>query len=182
MTSKLWHTLVGFGIALGTSSACAGRSQLGDAETFRDDEPDGSVPLPSPLDAGATTIDAEPDPGDTAPDATLDPFCDVAWPPTKANPYPPQTTPCFDPLGECTDAFPIECFPMLGPKQCRVTVDGGYDRNFGRQGPLICVDGAWTCGPGTLSWDACKCRGEGSPGSVCTDAGWVVAGGGSNGG
>lgn len=132
---------------------------------------------PPNADAGApdAASDAASDAGrdaasDAAFDASIDaggdagdPFCDVAWPPTKGVPDP-RRAPCVDPLKECTGVVPPRgCFRLIEPGVC------SYDRTW--EGPLYCFDHEWRCPPGTEDGPRCVCFGPLPPGQTCTDAG-----------
>ena len=89
MASKLFHTIVGFGISLGAAVACGGESET-------------RVHEGSAGDGGVTP------PGDAGPDAPPDAFCDASWPTTKGQPPPPLD--CVDPRGECAHlGYPTRC-------------------------------------------------------------------------
>lgn len=97
MASKLFHTLVGFGISLGAAVACGGA-----AETIGHEGAAGD---------GARV------PGDAGTDAPPDAFCDASWPTTKGAPEPPLD--CVDPLGECAHlGYPIRCGTLIAPWTC----------------------------------------------------------------
>jgi hypothetical protein len=159
MTSKLRRTIVGVGIALGGAApGCFGNSTAdGDASDSDDDTFDAGDP-----DAGGP--DASFDASSDAFADSVNPFCDVSWPPTKGNPTPGRVA-CVDPLGECVDAWPPNrCYKMLDPGVCITDQD--------RQGPLYCVNGEWHCPPGSDDGTACRCfpPSEADIG-ICPDAG-----------
>jgi hypothetical protein len=125
--------------------------------------PDAAPPDAAPnLDAGMT--DAASDAAVDASNDAADPFCDVAWPPTKGLPDP-RSAPCVDPLNECKgNAYvPRGCFRLLAPDVC------SYERTW--EGPLYCIDGEWRCPPGTEDGPRCVCFGPLGEGQTCTDAG-----------
>jgi hypothetical protein len=105
MASKLFHTLVGFGISLGAAVACGGATgTIGN---------EGS--------AG----DSGMDPGDAGTDAPPDAFCDASWPTTKGQPPPPLD--CVDPLGECAHlGYPSRCGTPTAPWTCEGSETAAY--------------------------------------------------------
>ena len=165
MTSKLRRTIVGVGIALGGATpACFGRTDVspdfpwpGEPDEESEHTPDTGVPEPSgggPPSDGA--MDAETD-------ASIDPFCDVSWPPTKGNRFSGPVA-CVDPLRECTGKqLPYQCIRLIEPFVC--------DFRETRVGPLYCIGGEWRCPPGTDEGARCRCYGPRPPGQTCTDAG-----------
>lgn len=101
MASKLFHTLVGFGISLGAAVACGGTS--------------GTIG-----NEGAAGTS-----GDAGTDAPPDAFCDASWPTTKGQPPPPLE--CVDPLGECAHlGFPARCATPTAPWTCEGTETAAY--------------------------------------------------------
>jgi len=126
----------------------------------RIDPTDGSVPPDAAPDIDADVTDASSD-------ASVDPFCDVSWPPTKGDPDPGRVA-CVDPLKECTDAWPPrQCYRLLAPFTCDPTMQ--------RVGPLYCIGGQWQCPPGTDQGSRCRCYGPVPAGQTCTDAGLMPA-------
>src|SRR5687768_5431010 len=83
MKSKLFHTLVCFGISLGTATGCSGNS--------------------SEVEGPGGSTDAGVDPNDAATDAPPDAFCDATWPTTKGAPEAPHAC-----AGEEVAAFCID--------------------------------------------------------------------------
>ncbi len=125
MASKLFHAVVGFGIALGGAAACVSASDPG-------------APSLMTGDSGTTTsTEADAAARDGAADVGADAFCDVAWPTTKGSvPVVPE---CVDPEGDCADAG--------APTQCAKSVDGGgcdHDQTYFS----VCKAGTWECAPG----------------------------------
>ena len=162
---------MGVGIALGGAAApgCFGRSHFdaGDAAAGAagdsNHEPDTSDALTDGTSDASTdsASDASSDGAlDASADGPIDPYCDVSWPPTKANPTP-GTVPCVDPLHECADASPPwRCYRMIEPGTCLRETD--YD------GPLYCVDGDWRCPPNSDEGERCTCWS--ADGGGCPDA------------
>ena len=164
MTSRLFHAIVGFGIALGASGvACLGA--VSDPPAI-----DGAETPPAPTSPGAppmTTVDGAParDAGidstlgpdadaaaDAPRDAILDAFCDAAWPTTKGNPGP-----TCGPIAECAEAGPTpQCHPLTAPLTCET-----------RMVPVWCVAGKWECSTGSVVVNACKCWGTPDAGATC---------------
>jgi hypothetical protein len=186
MTSKLRRTIVGVGIALGGAApACFGRTDVasdfatpGDPDEGNERAPDDGSREPNAADAappdradasdgGASAPDAA-DAGDgatmdAATDAPIDPFCDVSWPPTKANWFSGPVA-CVDPLNECKNTpVPYQCFRLIEPHVC--------DPSETRVGPLYCIGGEWRCPPGAAERSGCLCYGPLPAGKTCTDAG-----------
>jgi hypothetical protein len=102
----------------------------------------------------------------------IDPFCDVTWPPTKANPDP-QAMPCVDPFNQCTDARLQNCYRTLDGGAC----EGGD----GRLAPLYCVEGVWQCPPGSLPPESCACFVWNSAARTCPGTGGTGGDGGAGG-
>jgi hypothetical protein len=160
MSSRLFHTVVGLGIALGAQGvACLGG---GDATPASDATEGGAAPSPSASGTAASdaskpdaTIGAAdgaataPDSGasDAPRDVILDAFCDAAWPTTKANGGAGPTCGAVD---ACKDAG-------LAPHCFGVTAETPLTCDSKRIFPAWCVDGAWRCTTGTAREDACKC-------------------------
>ncbi len=132
MASKLFHTVVAFGITLGSMSAgCSSPEE----------------------DVGASEAAYVADAPST-PDA--DRFCEVAWPTTKGGPRPTQAQACIDPKGAC-GAYPG---PVFGAVRCLPTNDAGQcDFASERTFWMYCrTDGSeptWVCPSGTQRGDAC---------------------------
>jgi hypothetical protein len=153
-----------------TSPGDAAVADANDAAAFdaaSDAASDADVADADVMDAGsdAAVSDAGVTDGavtDAATDAPIDPFCDVAWPPTKGNPEPGRVA-CVDPLGECKNVEPGRCYRLLAPYQCDITDD--------RVGPLYCISGEWHCPPGADDGLRCRCWGPLPAGQTCTDAG-----------
>jgi hypothetical protein len=147
MASKLFHSLVGFGISLGAAVACGGASA---PQGIGDDGAAGEG-MHSP-DAGT--------------DAPPDAFCDASWPTTKGQPGPPLD--CVDPLGECAHlGHPIRCATMTEPWTCEsiemaaFCVDGAWSCEPNGRVPL----------------SECRCWCPTPNGYVCTENGIMPAGG-----
>jgi hypothetical protein len=143
MKSKLFHTLVCFGISLGTAAGCGGASSS---------EADGPG---APTDAGV-------DPGDASTDAPPDAFCDATWPTTKGAPAPPLE--CVDPMGECADkGWPTRCAMPVAPFECAADEVATFciDREWqcGTNGSVPLTE--------------CRCFSPPPAGYVCTEDGLV---------
>lgn len=195
MASKLFHAVVGVGIALGSAAACDGSvepSTPADAAASDAASADGtaavdatsgdvSVPTDATTEVDATdddVVDAGADViADAAVDAAVDAptdaaFCDNAWPTTKGTYVPPT---CLDPAGACADAGPIaRCLPTLAPHDCDTSTmgfaascSGGADASVSDAGP-----GEWECPSGTIHVESCWCFGAAPMGKTCTDAGF----------
>lgn len=132
--TKLFHTIVGVGIALGaaTSVGCSSAPEA-----------------PASAEAALVGDDAPRPPG---PDANA--FCDATWPTTKgAHLRPPPA--CIDPTGACAEqGRPIRCVPVDNG----VCAGWGWDNTF----YSVCVDGEWECKPGKIPVSDCTCF-EGDP-------------------
>jgi hypothetical protein len=139
MSSRLFHTIVGVGIALGaaTSVGCASAT------------PDDSTATESALSDNQAT---SPDPG---PD--VDAFCDATWPTTKGAFLRPPPA-CVDPTGACqAEARPFPCAQSDDGQVCKWPDDGSF-----RQFYSVCFDGHWQCKPGKIPSNSCVCW-EGNP-------------------
>jgi hypothetical protein len=167
LSSRLFHAVVGVGIALGTSAiGCSGaidvESAAPDGAVVPDlaHEDSGTSPdatkINSAHDAGAdSNHDSELDAGidattgvdaalDAPQDVILDAFCDAAWPTTKGNPNPPTCGAVVD----CADAGEAPfCYVALSSTQC----DGN------QLVPAWCVGGDWQCSPGSTAQKDCVC-------------------------
>jgi hypothetical protein len=143
MSSKLFHTIVAVGIALGGATVgCSSPADDGQA-TSHDELTSAS---------GQTANDTPPaDP--SAPSANPDAgaFCDATWPTTKGGIHHHPPPACVDPTGACRNQTPFECVSVTDG------VCGGIDTYFS-----VCVDGAWTCNPGKMPSSSCTCW-EGVP-------------------
>jgi hypothetical protein len=136
-TSKLLHAIVGVGIAFGGGTACGGTS------TSQEQSP--------------TSQEESPDAG---PDVSkFDPFCDAAWPITKATLPPPV---CTDPNLECDEFTRLACAKPITSLQCEFTRYSAF-----------CIDGEWACHPDQVDYTECRCFGDAPPGLVCTLTGWM---------
>lgn len=113
---------------------------------------------------GGSSVSSEVEP--KGPDTSkFDPFCDASWPTTKGSPGPPA---CVDPMNQCDPSTRVVCYAPLEPKRC------DYERSS-----AFCIDGTWQCHPELVDAVNCKCFGDGPPGYVCTDTGWMPAPGGA---
>lgn len=195
MNSKLRPTLVGMGIALGSSlPACMGQTSSDRADGHSEESPEVQEPRPidephlvddpHEVDQVVEPVDRdepEPPPRERETDdsePTLAAFCDETWPPTKGSPDPP-TPLCVDPHDECEGApLPYECLALLDDNVC------DYEQRH--MDPLYCVDGQWQCPPGSTSgWECegdecentCRCWGPLPEGTVCGENGIEGLGG-----
>ena len=138
-SSKLFHTIVAVGIALGSASAvgCASPSD-GDSQAATDNALYGTND-PAP----ANNADA----GTNNPDAGA--FCDVPWPTTKGGLHHRPPPACIDPTHACANVAggPVECAPIDAHGVC------GWDTKIS-----VCVNGAWVCNPGEQEVTICKCN------------------------
>jgi hypothetical protein len=151
MSTRLFHAIVGFGIALGTASAaCLGAVEDQD-QAGADDVatlPDGAVPPAFASDAspGDAAVDVPSHDHDASAvhDATVDAFCDVTWPTTKGNP----SGPTCGPTEACAEAGAAPwCLAVVTGTTCDAT----------RTVPARCVAGSWDCGPDAIPGDRCTC-------------------------
>lgn len=151
MASRLFHAVVGVGIALATSSAaCLG---VVDEQPARDEATEAYTPsTPAPPNAapgtyGAGTTDASDGGAATsdAPfDAPFDAFCDAAWPTTKGN----TGGPTCGAVEACAEAGPApRCFQVISGATC----------DPAQAVAVWCVGAAWQCPAGSLLQDGCKC-------------------------
>ena len=149
-TTRLFHTIVMVGIALGVSTGC-GSIAISPEEQDATDTPESSS-----SSSGIIGDAASPDAIDAA-------FCDVPWPTTKGN-----TTVMITPLPACVDPA-VACDKQLigevGP--CVVAKpDGcmlGPEREL--EYPNCRAEKTWVCPPNTVSQQAsptgpCSCPGE----------------------
>jgi hypothetical protein len=147
MTSRLFHTVVSVGIALGAASAgcqnpTTDEGTSANAALTANGDPTHQVAPTDDPDAGA--------------------FCDATWPTTKGGIRRHPAPACIDPNHECTKAGPPgECAPL--------SADGNVCTYDELDTYTVCVDGAWTCKPGRRLVADCSCW-QGEP---CTspDAG-----------
>jgi hypothetical protein len=137
MASKLFHTIVGFGIALGAASlgCSASTDESGATGESALTEPSKEQTPPCAGDGGA----------DSGPDWSA--FCDATWPTTKGGTQKfPQ---CVDPNNECDRAQVFECSESVGE-------DGAC--NADKMWTLsVCVNGTWQCKPGRVKTESCTC-------------------------
>jgi hypothetical protein len=103
-----------------------------------------------------TAKDDGPDP------SKFDPFCDTAWPTTKANQAPPM---CTDPASECDPVTRLVCAKPLDGRSCE-----------GRHS-AFCIEGEWLCHPDQVASTECSCFSDNFP--FCTESGWSEADGGA---
>jgi len=139
MASKLFHAVVGFGIALGsTTVGCAA--------------PSG--------DETSTTEAAQV----AAPAPVKDRFCEVAWPTTKGGPRPEQAQDCIDPDRTCGD-YPGEIFDY--PQCARVDEETNACNLERPRVWLFCKEETkghrWACPAGTVLESACDATAGASP-------------------
>jgi hypothetical protein len=144
MSSKLFHTVVAFGIALGATASvgCGSATEDPSGETAVTSSRETTTPAPS-AESGGPSADS---------------FCDATWPTTKgANFRPPPA--CVDPNHECS--APTSSGGVAArPKECVKVTDGvcSYERGT----YSVCVDAVWTCKPGRMAMEDCTCF-EGDP-------------------
>lgn len=135
MSSKLFHTVVAFGITLGAASVgCSAEA----------------VDAPASSEAAVVSKDdaTQPAPAET------DRFCEVAWPTTKGGPRPAKAQACIDPNHEC-GVYPGGIFSQ---QTCfEVSADGATCSN--KEVWMFCKDTGtskeWTCPGGTKKVDQC---------------------------
>ena len=140
MASKLFHTIVGVGIALSAAAGCAAPGE----EAVRDESALSGESTPAQT-APAATPDAGPN---------WDAFCDASWPTTKGGVLPLPA--CIDPNHECDIEEAEACAKPLG--------DGVCDGDLWPQPLTVCVDKQWTCKPGKVKASTCTCwTWEGGP-------------------
>jgi hypothetical protein len=158
MSSKLFHTIVGVGIALGVAS-------LGCSNAAEEPVSSGEGAM-SYTGTDPTSPPANPTPPATDPGALCDAFDDTSWPTTKGghhHPPPPPPPACIDPTGVCTaHSQPFDCTPVNAAGAC--TFEGGSRFYYS-----VCVDGAWQCKPGKKKVDDCTCW-DGDP-ACASDSG-----------
>jgi hypothetical protein len=130
MASKLFHAVVGFGIALGAMSV--GCSAPAADETGTSEAAQVAAPTPE-----------------------KDRFCEVAWPTTKGGPRPDYA--CIDPKEEC-GTYPGELF--FYPQCVHVDATSGacdFERGnvwmFCKETSQACHE--WTCPAGTVPQSTC---------------------------
>ncbi len=156
MASKLFHTVVGFGIALGAASlGCS-------AEATSTDSTDESALTEPASKPAETTPPCHADAGDAGPDWSA--FCDATWPTTKGGvqPFPA----CVDPNNECNRSEVFDCAIALADGACKAD---------GRATLAVCAEAKWQCKPGRVRTEDCKCwvwgDGEGESDCPAQDAG-----------
>jgi hypothetical protein len=172
VSSRLLHTIVGVGIALG-ASGCWARSELPDAAGAQAEG--GEAGSAGDQATGGTMVGGREGVGGNAgtggvlgtsgtsggdPFQGFDPFCDATWPNTKGTPPRPA---CVDPRSECDPFDWHRCQRVLGPYSCE-----GWPTE---QSPF-CIAGTWVCAPGTVSDEYCRCWGRAERGYECTEDGW----------
>ncbi|MBX3228671.1 MAG: hypothetical protein KIT84_08465 [Labilithrix sp.] len=144
MTSRLFHTVVGVGLALGAMSMGCAAEQAPDAATDT---------------AQVTSYEPATEPV-TEPAAQPDRFCEVPWPTTKGSPQPTpaQAQLCIDPQREC-GSYPAQ--PGGWNESCVPTEVAGdvTTCQFTNEFWLFCKDtGAsheWSCPSGTIKVSEC---------------------------
>ncbi len=149
-TTRLFHTIVVVGIALGVSTGC-GSIAISPEEQDATDTPESSS-----SSSGIIGDAASPDAIDAA-------FCDVPWPTTKGN-NTVMTTPlpaCVDPAAACDKQLIGEVGPCVvaKPDGCML----GPEREL--EYPNCRAEQTWVCPPNTVSQQAsptgpCSCPGE----------------------
>lgn len=145
MTSRLFHTVVGVGLALGaTTLGCAAEQ-----------EPDAATDT-----AGVSTYEAPVTP---APAVEADRYCEVAWPTTKGGPRPTDAQACIDPERAC-GTYPSESGFFWDSETCVRTAVAGDPNTCdfslgGGQLWLFCKDVGtsheWACPSGTIKAREC---------------------------
>jgi hypothetical protein len=143
MASKLFHTVVGFGISLGAMSV--------------------GCSAPATDEAGTSEAAQVSDQTAAAPTPEKDRFCEVAWPTTKGGPRPDYA--CIDPQREC-GTYPGQLFAY---PQC-VRVDAtthacDFERGnvwmFCKETSQSCHE--WTCPAGTVPQASCESTAQATP-------------------
>lgn len=144
MSSKLFHTVVAFGITLGAASVGCSAEPV--------DTPASSESAVVTNDGTYANDTTKVDPDTTEP-VEKDRFCEVAWPTTKGGPRPTDAQACIDPKHECGD-YPGDIF--FHDICYEATADGVCNFN---QVWMSCKDvGAsheWACPSGTLPTSQC---------------------------
>lgn len=143
MSSKLFHTVVAFGITLGAASiGCSA-------------EP---VDAPASSESAVVSNDKTEATDTKAADteaATTDPFCELqAWPTTKGGPRPARAQACIDPTHAC-GVYPGGVFSQ---DTCfEVSEDGATCTN--KEVWMFCRDASysreWSCPSGTKKVSEC---------------------------
>lgn len=154
MASRLFHAVVGLGIALGTAAVgCDGPGDEATTDTSTSDYTSRiEKAVPCPEVDGGSHVDA----GADAANVPFDPFCDVSWPTTKGNASGPT---CGDVSG-CVLAGPSPfCAPTSDASAKTIVCEPA---KISGQNAAWCVDRTWTCAPGTVRRDECSCW-KGSP-------------------
>lgn len=143
MTSRLFHTVVGVGLALGAMSMGCAAEQTPDVAT----------------DTAQVTSYGPTEPV-TTPPVTADRFCEVPWPTTKGSrpPTPAEAEACSDPKDACgeyptsTEGWMDSCVKTFTPGD--PTTCGFLDEYL-----LFCKDtgtsSEWACPAGTIRATEC---------------------------
>jgi len=162
MSSKLFHTVVAFGITLGAASVgCSAEAVDAPASS------EAAVITADDKGATDTKVDtAKTEPAKTAApglptDVEKDRFCEVAWPTTKGGPRPDIA--CADPQHQCgtyptTNPDLAELGLWYGAKSCyRVEADGTTCNSS--EVWMFCKDTTtsheWACPKGTIEATQC---------------------------
>ena len=140
MSSKLFHTVVAFGITLGAASVgCSA-------------EP---VEAPASSESAVVSKDDTQPTETAAPTHDCDRVCEVAWPTTKGGPRPSQAQACIDPTHACGD-YPGGLFSQ---ETCYEVQADGATCNVTKEVWMFCKDTGtskeWTCPSGTVKVDQC---------------------------
>lgn len=145
MSSKLFHTVVAFGITLGAASVGCSAEPV--------DAPQSSEA------AVVSTNDSEPtdpklDTDKTQPAAQKDRFCEVAWPTTKGGPRPTQAQACIDPDHLC-GVYPGGVFSQDTCFEVEETTSTCNSKEVWMFCKSTPAGHEWTCPVGTKKVDHC---------------------------
>jgi len=185
-SSKLFHTIVGVGIAVGAAACASSSSSSGSTDRAAQDDSayltDKNAPSTSSSSGAPSTPSTPSPPPPPCDDAGAtkgpdwDAFCDATWPTTKGGVLP--LAECIDPKHECKDeGEPFECAKpsTKTPGACEA-----FDVTL-----TVCAEKTWQCKPGRILADKCECW-EWDGGTTCpttppTDAGTGTGTGTGNG-
>jgi hypothetical protein len=145
MSSKLFHTVVAFGITLGAASVGCSAEPV--------DAPASSESAVVSKDNSEAT-DTKVDTDKAQPAAEKDRFCEVAWPTTKGGPRPAKAQACIDPQNQC-GVYPGGIFSQ---DTCYEVAADGTTCNA-KEVWMFCKDTGtsheWTCPSGTIKVNQC---------------------------
>jgi hypothetical protein len=127
MNSKLFHTIVGVGIALGAISMTGCAEPADETSTSGSELQTGDKPA-------------------TEQGPSRDAFDDNCWPTTKGS--PPCLPPPIDPDAACRPlGEPFRCVVASSPTSCQVSSIQS----------ARCIDEEWKCASGQIPLNSCEC-------------------------